>query len=83
MDLIDFVNNQLQKLANWFRANNMAVNVNKTNLIIFQSKGKSVNYGDRCIVFNNNNIIGQPVDPELIHNVERIYSNHPDPNEKT
>jgi hypothetical protein len=82
MDLIDFVNNELQKLANWFRANKMAVNVSKTNYIIFHTKGKSVNYGDRHIIFNNN-IIGQPVDPNLIHNVERIYTNHPDPNKRT
>ncbi len=71
MDLIDFVNNELQKLANWFRANKMAVNVSKTNFIIFQTKGKSVNYGDRHIIFNNN-IIGQPVDPNLIYNVKEF-----------
>jgi hypothetical protein len=29
MDPADFENNELQKLANWFRANKMAVNVTK------------------------------------------------------
>ena len=33
--LIDRVNIEIQKLANWFRANKMAVNVSKTKYIIF------------------------------------------------
>ena len=34
-DLINFVNEELQKIANWFRSNKMAVNISKTKFIIF------------------------------------------------
>jgi hypothetical protein len=80
--LINFVNNELNKLANWFRANKMAVNVNKTNFINFHTIGKPINFGDKCIVFNNN-IIGQPDEPNLIYEVDRIHSNHNDPNKRS
>jgi hypothetical protein len=33
--VIDKANTELQKLSAWFRANKMAVNVNKTKYIIF------------------------------------------------
>ena len=39
-DLIIYVNTELQKLANWFRANKMAVNISKTKYIIFRTRGK-------------------------------------------
>jgi hypothetical protein len=35
--LINYVNTELQKLAVWFKANKMAVNVTKTNYIIFRT----------------------------------------------
>jgi hypothetical protein len=76
-ELVDFINHELQKLANWFRANRMAVNVNKTNYIIFHTKGKPINLEGRQVVFNNNEI-GQSENPTLIHTVDRIYANHPD-----
>jgi hypothetical protein len=40
--LITYVNTELQKLAVWFKANKMAVNVNKTNYIIFRTRELSV-----------------------------------------
>jgi hypothetical protein len=33
--LITYINTELQKLAVWFKANKLAVTVNKTNYIIF------------------------------------------------
>ena len=39
-DLIKFMNIEIQKLANWFRSNKMAVNISKTKFIIFRTKGK-------------------------------------------
>ena len=39
-DLIIYVITELQKLANWFRANKMAVNISKTKYIIFRTRGK-------------------------------------------
>jgi hypothetical protein len=41
-DLIDYVNTELNKLAVWFKVNRMAVNVNKTNYIIFHTRGKKI-----------------------------------------
>ena len=38
-ELIDKVNVEVNKLANWFRVNKMAVNVSKTKYIIFKPKG--------------------------------------------
>ena len=40
--LIERVNSEIQKLANWFRANKMAVNIAKTKYIIFQPKGSKI-----------------------------------------
>ena len=39
-ELIDNVNSELKKWAQWFRSNKMAVNTSKTKFIIFHSKGK-------------------------------------------
>jgi ribonuclease P/MRP protein subunit RPP40 len=41
-ELITFVNSELQKLAVWFEANKMAVNVKKTQYIIFRTRGKKL-----------------------------------------
>jgi hypothetical protein len=52
--LIACVNTELQNLAVWFKANQMAVNVNKTNYIIFQTRGKIIDADIPNIVFNSN-----------------------------
>ena len=41
--LISEVNIEVIKLANWFRANKMAVNVSKTKYIIFKPRGVKIN----------------------------------------
>jgi hypothetical protein len=41
-DLINTVNNEINKMAVWFRANKLAVNISKTKYIIFRMKGKLV-----------------------------------------
>ena len=48
-ELVQRMNSEINKLANWFRANKMAVNISKTKYIIFHTKGKS-------FTFNNNSI---------------------------
>ncbi len=35
-DVIKYVNCELQKMANWFRANKMSVNASKTKYIILE-----------------------------------------------
>jgi hypothetical protein len=64
---------ELQKIANWFRSNKMAINVAKTKYIVFRTRGKIINPLDCQIVFNGNEI-GKPENPDFIHNIERIYN---------
>ena len=71
-DLIVFVNCELQKLANWFRSNKMAVNISKTKYIIFRTKGKQIDNNIPPVTFNNNEI-GVQNDPNNISILERVY----------
>jgi hypothetical protein len=50
-DLICYVKAEFKKLATWFKANKMAVNVSKTNYVIFRTKGKRVNLDEGGVVF--------------------------------
>ena len=82
--LISRVNIEIQKIANWFRTNKMAVNVNKTKYILFRPRGQKIPVDlDENGVLYNSNEIGQPVDPNKIFKLGRIFNEHPDPNERT
>ncbi len=37
-DLTIYMNSELQKVANWFRSNKMAINTAKTKLIVFRTR---------------------------------------------
>jgi hypothetical protein len=74
--LIAHVNSELQKLALWFKANKMAVNVNKTNYIIFHTRGKKIDPNHPDVVFNSNEPGVSHSDPSLINKLERIHDNH-------
>jgi hypothetical protein len=80
--LINYVNDEIQKIANWFRANKMAVNISKTKYIVFHGKGKPVNMGNLNVVYNNNDI-GKFNDPANISILERVYNNHPNKDSKS
>ena len=56
--LIIRVNTELQKIANWFRANKMSVNVSKTKYILFRPRGQKIqlNLDENGILFNSNEI---------------------------
>jgi hypothetical protein len=58
-DLTQYMNCELQKIANWFRSNKMAINTAKTKFIVFRTRGKRVDPND-CILIFNNNEIGKP-----------------------
>lgn len=74
--LIKDVNTEINKLANWFRANKMAVNVSKTKYIIFKPKGTRINLGlEGGVVFDNNEI-GQPWDKDKVIPLERIHNDN-------
>jgi hypothetical protein len=75
-DLITHVNNEINKIAVWFRANRLAVNITKTKYMIFRMKGKKLNNNTPEIIYNENEP-GQPVDNSLITTLERYHDNHP------
>jgi len=72
-ELIIYVNLELQKIANWFLSNKMAINTSKTKFILFRTQGKKVDDQICKIVFNNNKI-GKFQDPLLIFPIERIHN---------
>ena len=71
IDVTNYVNIELRKIANWYRANKMAVNTSKTKFIIFRNRRKIVNPLECQIVYNSTEI-GLPDDPSLISPVDRI-----------
>jgi len=71
--LVNYVNLQLQKVANWFLSNKMAINTYKTKFILFRTQGKHVDE-NICKFFYNNNEIGIPDDQNLIFPIERIHN---------
>ncbi len=79
-DLITYVNGELNKLAVWFKANRMAVNVSKTNYIIFHTRGKQIDLDGLSVIFNSNDLDQQFPDPLLVQPVERIHDNNPNEN---
>jgi hypothetical protein len=80
-DLTAYVNTELQKIGNWFRANKMAINTSKTKFIIFRTRGKKIDPEDCRLVFNNNEI-GKTNDPGLIYPITRIYNDGEEKNFK-
>jgi hypothetical protein len=75
-ELIAYVNLELNKLAVWFKANKMAVNVSKTNYIIFHTRGKKVELNGLNVIFNSNDPDSANPDPGGFQIIERIYDNH-------
>ena len=82
--LINRANTELQKLANWLRANRMAANISKTKYIIFRPRGSKINIDleNNGLVYNDNEI-NVTNDPDKIKKLGRIYNEHPDLNERT
>jgi hypothetical protein len=50
--LIDDVNDQINRMAVWFRANKLVVNTSKTKFIIFRTRGKLIDMADKQIMYN-------------------------------
>jgi hypothetical protein len=51
----------------------MALNTSKTKFIVFRTHGKKI-YANECVLTFNNNEPGQPEDPNLISNIDRIHN---------
>ena len=82
--LINRVNSEIQKLANWFRANRMAVNVGKTKFMVFRPRGVKIDIDldNNGIVYNSNEI-GLIENPSKIFKLGRIHNENGDKNERT
>ena len=82
--LVARVNSEIQKLANWFRTNRMAVNISKTKYIIFRPRGQriGVDLDNQGIVYNDNEL-GQPCDPTKINKLGRVHNDNTDIKERT
>jgi hypothetical protein len=76
-ELITRANTELKKLATWFRANKMAVNIGKTKFIIFHYKGKNTELNGRDLLYDDNEPNAD--DPHIIIPLERYHNNHPNP----
>jgi sarcosine oxidase/L-pipecolate oxidase len=74
LELSNFINAEINKMAVWFRANKLAVNINKTKYMIFKSKGKKI-VTEPVIVYNENEP-NHPIDNNLITVLERYHDNH-------
>jgi hypothetical protein len=81
--LLTKVNNELKKMAAWFRANRMAVNVSKTKYIIFKSRGKAIKLNDDEGIFYDDNDDSEPHDPSKITKLDRVYNDNPNQADKT
>jgi hypothetical protein len=73
-NLVQHVNAELQKIALWFAANKLAVNVKKCKFILFHNKGKKIDENLLKVVYNSNNLDALQ-DPNLIHTLDRISKN--------
>ena len=82
-ELIADVNVEINKLANWFRINKMAVNVSKTKYIIFKPKGVKININSNLGVVYDENEIGMPKNETKITPLVRIYNENPDISNRT
>ncbi len=79
--LLDEINVELKSWAAWFRSNKMKVNTSKTKYIIFHTKGKKVETNGKVLIYDDNdNDLNH--EPSLITPLDRIHSNHPDPNSR-
>jgi len=51
----------------------MAVNTSKTKFIVFRTRGKVIS-PEECVLQFNNNEPGQPADPALVSQIDRIHN---------
>jgi hypothetical protein len=56
-------------MAVWFRANKLAVNVNKTKYMIFRTSGKKINNNIPDLIFDENEP-NEPINQQLINKLK-------------
>jgi hypothetical protein len=75
--VLNKANLELKKIATWFRANKMAVNVSKTKFIVFKQKDVKVEISDEDWIYYNNNDDSMPTNPQKIFKLDRISNDNP------
>jgi len=73
--LINSINQEINKMAIWFKANKLAVNKTKTKFIIFRSKGKKIPINIPQLVYNENDNYS-PNDLNVVTFLERYHDKH-------
>jgi hypothetical protein len=63
--LIDFINVELKKLALWFKANKLVLNISKTKYMIFRTKNRAVNLQGKNIGIDFN-------DPNSVYDNDKV-----------
>jgi Reverse transcriptase (RNA-dependent DNA polymerase) len=81
--LITETNIELKKIAKWFRANRIAVNVSKTKCIIFKNKGVTINDDVNNLILYDDNDDDFPYDVGKVTPLVRVYNNSHDVSNKT
>jgi hypothetical protein len=74
-NLIHSLNEDINMMAIWFKANKLAVNKSKTKYIIFRTKGKKLPQNLPPLVINENDL-NVPHDPNKVTVLERYHSQH-------
>jgi hypothetical protein len=75
-------NVELKKIATWFRANKMAVNVSKTKFIVFKPKGMKAEINEEDWVYYDNNEPGMPIDVNKKFKLERVSLSNAIPSDR-
>jgi hypothetical protein len=79
--LLTRVSTELTKLADWFRSNRMAINVNKTKYIIFHVPSKKIDVVP--VLCFDSNLPDTPHNPSLVTELERIHNTHETPSSRS
>jgi hypothetical protein len=79
--LLTRVSMELNKLANWFRSNRMALNVSKTKYMIFHVPNKRIMNNPQLIY--DGNAPDSDHNPDLVSSIERIHNNHENPSHRS
>jgi len=73
--LIAKINQDINKMAIWFKANKLALNKSKTKYIIFRAKGKKIPENLPPIIIDENEQ-NKPYDNDNVTIIERYHNNH-------
>jgi hypothetical protein len=79
--LINEINVDINRMALWFKANKLVVNISKTKYIIFKSKNKKIPANLPDVLYDENEP-NKPYSLDKSTALERIHNNHTDQNKR-